>query len=51
MKKALSILTLGALFAVAGCQTAPETQPDPKASKTVYQGVLPARIVPGFRPP
>ena len=49
MKKALSILTLGALFVLAGCQTAPEPQPDPKASKTVYQGVLPCADCSGIQ--
>lgn len=49
MKKALSIFTVAALFALAGCQSAPEPQPDPKASKTVYQGVLPCADCSGIQ--
>ena len=49
MKKALAILTLGVLFALAGCQTAPEPEPNPKASKTVYQGVLPCADCSGIK--
>lgn len=49
MKKTLSILSLGALLALAGCQTAPQSQPDPKASKRVYQGVLPCADCAGIQ--
>ncbi len=49
MRNALSIFMVAALFALAGCQTAPEPQPDPKASKTVYQGVLPCAACSGIQ--
>jgi len=49
MKKALSIASAAAVLALAGCQSAPEAEPNPKASETVYQGVLPCADCSGIQ--